>query len=297
MLDLVPLAGPGRKMTDRNGQAGGIGEGLQLQFPQAQPPAIAAPAVRRNPDRGGRRIEPSAFMAPPAPDGRHGKRARVVIRPDIDKPGVAPDIVDAIGIGPRHVGRGKVVPAHRPRLFRGPPLLAGVRVVADEFLLLGIHRDHRAALGQAAFHAGRDVAKLRVAVRVVASLLGLPVALEAVVEPVQQLRDLRVADRMVLPTQCVRDRPRALTDPAQRRFRVAPRLVLDHGFQGIHEPRVGHRDRFAPAAWAADAAGPDRGPRRRFRGAPWRSPCATVRTPDAPDSRPHTPTPALRSPP
>src|SRR6266851_4751338 len=41
VLDLVPLAGSGRKMTDRNGQAGVIREGLQLQFPQAQPPAIA----------------------------------------------------------------------------------------------------------------------------------------------------------------------------------------------------------------------------------------------------------------
>jgi len=58
-LDLVPLAGPGRKMTDRNGQAGVIGEVLQLQFPQAQASAIASPAVRRNPGRDGRR--PLAF--------------------------------------------------------------------------------------------------------------------------------------------------------------------------------------------------------------------------------------------
>src|SRR5712692_8751069 len=44
VLDLVPLAGPGRKMTDRNGQACVIGEVLQLQLPQAQPPAIASPS-------------------------------------------------------------------------------------------------------------------------------------------------------------------------------------------------------------------------------------------------------------
>ena len=124
------------------------------------------------------------------------------------------------------------------------------------FFFLVIHRDHRAALGQAALHDGRDVAELRVAVRVVAALLGLPVAPEAVAKPVQQLSDLRVADRMLMPTQFVRDRPRALTNPSQRRFRVAPGLVLDHRFQGIHEPRVGHRDWFAPASWAADAAGP-----------------------------------------
>src|SRR5487761_1242612 len=51
-LDLVPLARPRWKMTDREGQAGFIREGLQLQFPQAQPPAIAAPAIGRNQDLG-----------------------------------------------------------------------------------------------------------------------------------------------------------------------------------------------------------------------------------------------------
>jgi hypothetical protein len=52
-----------------------------------------------------------------------------VIGPDIDKPGVAPDVVDAIGIGTRHVGRGKIVPANLPRLFRWKPLPAGIMVV------------------------------------------------------------------------------------------------------------------------------------------------------------------------
>src|SRR5260370_16997066 len=89
-------------------------------------------------------------------------------------------------------------------------------------------------------------------------LLGLSVALEAVVEPVQQLCDLRVADRMVMPSQFVRDRPGALTHPAQRRFRIAPRLVLDHRFQGLQEAggRDGHG--FAPTALPTDAALPGR---------------------------------------
>lgn len=104
---------------------------------------------------------------------------------------------------------------------------------------------------QAAFHRDRDVAELRVAVRMVVPLLGLPVALETVVEVVQQLGDLRVADRMVLPGQCLRNCPRALTGPAQRRCRVAPRLVLDHGFQRVQELRIGHRDRFATRSRAA----------------------------------------------
>src|SRR4029077_3500516 len=118
------------------------------------------------------------------------KRSRVMISPDLDKPGVAPDVVNAIGIGPRHIRRGKVVTANLPRPFRGKPLLAGVVVVADDFFLLGIYRDHGAALRQAALYGGIDVPKLRVAIRVVSPLLGLPVALQAVIEPVKNLGDL-----------------------------------------------------------------------------------------------------------
>ena len=79
MLDLVPLARPGREMTDRNGQAGVIREFLQLDFPQAQPPAIAPPGVSRNQERDGRRVEPFPFMTPPASDGRHGNRCYLFI--------------------------------------------------------------------------------------------------------------------------------------------------------------------------------------------------------------------------
>ena len=123
--------------------------------------------------------------------------------------------------------RGKIVSANLHRRFRGKPLPPGVLVVADEFFLLGIHRDHGAALRQASFHRGIDVPELRIAVRMVSPLLRLPVALKAVVEAVQKLSDLRMADRMLVPTQLVRNRPRALTNPSQRRFRVA----LAEGFE------------------------------------------------------------------
>jgi hypothetical protein len=48
VLNLVPFAGTGRKMTNRQAQAGSIRQFLQLELPQSQPPAIAAPAVSRN---------------------------------------------------------------------------------------------------------------------------------------------------------------------------------------------------------------------------------------------------------
>ena len=45
MLDAVPLAGAGRVMGDADGQAGFVGELLQLDLPEAQAGAIAAAAV------------------------------------------------------------------------------------------------------------------------------------------------------------------------------------------------------------------------------------------------------------
>lgn len=44
MLNLVPFAGPRRKMADRDGKTKFIGETLKLPFPQAQPRTIASPA-------------------------------------------------------------------------------------------------------------------------------------------------------------------------------------------------------------------------------------------------------------
>lgn len=261
VLDRVPRAGAGREMTDRKGQADVVREWRQLECPQAPPPAIATAAVSRHHDRRGRRIEPWAFMVPPTADGRDRTRARVMIGPDLDKPGVPPDVITPLGIGPRHVGRGKVVPAHLRRLFRGKPWLAGVRLVTDAFLLLGVDRDHRTPVGQAALHAGIDVATLRVAVRGGTSLLGLPVALEAVVEPVQQLRHLHVADRMMASRHGVRQASRALARPSPWRFRGTSCVIDDPRGQRAPARRVGHPDRLAPRARTADPTGRPRGPR------------------------------------
>src|SRR5205823_13842187 len=87
-----------------------------------------------------------------------------MIGPDIDKSAVPPDIINAIRIGPRHVGTGKIVPLYLLRLFRRKPLLASIMVITNEFFLLGIHRDHGIAVRQPSFPRSIDVAELRVTV-------------------------------------------------------------------------------------------------------------------------------------
>ena len=141
------------------------------------------------------------------------------------------------------------------RLPGGTPLLACVIVVAEEFFLLGIHGNDRTAFPQALSRGGADVPKLGVTVRMIFPFLGLPIALETVVQGVKDLGHLRMTDRVFVPGQFFRDGPRALANPTQRRLRVTPGLDIDHFFQSLHQPRVRHRKGLASRSGPADAAG------------------------------------------
>src|SRR5207249_8143235 len=102
----------------------------------------------------------------------------------IHKSGVAPDIVDAVWKRAGNVLSGKIVTLNMGRFSARSPLPAGVVVVADQFLLLGVDRDHRDAQSQASLDLEIDVPELRITVRVIVSLLGLAlaVALQTVVQ-------------------------------------------------------------------------------------------------------------------
>ena len=59
------------------------------------------------------------------------------------------------------------------------PLAATILEVADQFLFLGVNRDHRLMSGQSFSHTLVDVVKLRVPIGIRAAFLGLAVALQA----------------------------------------------------------------------------------------------------------------------
>src|SRR5213593_1760371 len=253
VFNLVPFAGAGWKMTDRKRNARFIRKLLQLEFPKPQSPAITPPTVGSDQNRSRIRRESSTFMAPPSPNGRNGKRSSVMIGSDIDKTGVAANVVNAIWISTRNLGPWKVVTANLNGVFCRKPLLASVVVIADEFFLLGIYRNHRTSLGQACFHCGIDVPKLRVAVRMASPLLGLPIALQTIVEIVKNLSHLCMADRVFLPDEFFGNCSRAFANPPQRRFRIATRLVIDHLLQFFHQLRVRNSNELASGSRPADA--------------------------------------------
>ena len=171
---------------------------LQFEFPQPQAPSVAAATVRSDDNLIGCGIELSSFKAPPATNGGHGKGTRVMVGAHVDKSGVAPQVIDAIGIGARHFRSRKIMAADLAGLFARQPLLPRVIVVSNQFLFLGVNGNDRPAVGQALFDAYADVAELRVPVRMIGTLFGLAVALQTEMLVMQDLGDFDITDRMPL---------------------------------------------------------------------------------------------------
>ena len=141
---------------------------------------------------------------------------RRMVDPDIEQSGIASEVINTVGVGPWNVRAGKVVPLNFLRFLGGKPLLAGIVVVANEFFLFGIHRNHRIALLQAFLYRCIDVPELRIAVWMVCSFFfRLSVALQTVVQIVENLRYLGMTDRMFLPAKLCGNGSRAFTNPAQ----------------------------------------------------------------------------------
>src|SRR5450755_3022871 len=96
MLDLVPLAGAGRKVTDRQRQLDVVSQLLQGNFPQTSARAVAPAAIRGNQQLLGTRKPRRPHFFPPAPNAGRREIGRVVIDPHIHPALVVRDIVDSV---------------------------------------------------------------------------------------------------------------------------------------------------------------------------------------------------------
>ena len=147
------------------------------------------------------------------------------------------------------------------RIALRPVFAPAVLIRPDEFLLLGVHADHRLTSSQRGLDLLIDVVKLGVAVSVPAALQGLGIGLQA--EPLlrQQPPHCVIRDRMTLGGQLTSQRVQRLGRPPQRRFRVTTRHWLHQRVQRRRQPRI-HLLR-TPAARARPAHPP---PGRRIPG-------------------------------
>src|SRR5258708_37066796 len=109
MFDLVPFAGAGRKVTDREREVEVVRQTLEGPLPQARPRPVAAAAVGGDQERASARKAMAAHTSPPQPDRVDGKFRRVMVDADADPALVIREVVDAIGNGLAERGVEKIM--------------------------------------------------------------------------------------------------------------------------------------------------------------------------------------------
>ena len=97
VFDLVPLAGPGREVANRNIESCLIGQLLQLQLPQPDARPIAASAIGGNEQPRRFWITLDSHGEPPLADALDSEGRRVVVRSHVDPAGVFAQIVYPVG--------------------------------------------------------------------------------------------------------------------------------------------------------------------------------------------------------
>ena len=139
MLDLVPLAGAGRQVANRNGELERVGELLQFDFPQPHPIAVTAAAVGRDQKPGGPGMTFPSHGSPPAPDRMDREAGGVVIGADAHPTDIVGDVVDPIGHGAAQLGINEVVNVDQFGPALRVPVPAIVLEIAHQFLLFRIN--------------------------------------------------------------------------------------------------------------------------------------------------------------
>jgi len=136
-------------------------------------------------------------------------------------------VADPVRDGLAQLQAGEVMDVDADRLARGPPFTAAVVVVAGQFLLLGIHADHRLAGIAVLPDLLVEVTELGIPVRDLVALDGLGVALQAEACLPQQVSHRVGARPVTLPGELGRQGAQRPCRPPQRRHRISALIGLD----------------------------------------------------------------------
>ena len=254
MLDAVPLAGARRVMGDGDGEAGLVGEVLQLDFPEADPSAIAATAIGSDQQARGLGIALAPHAPPPATNALDGEGCGVMVDADTDPAFIGGNVVDAVGDRSTLSRDDEVVHAHGLGSAFAPQLSAGSPEIADQLLLLGVDGDGRLSAPPETLDPIVDVLELCIAVRVLLAFAGLGVGLQAEAEVFEQAADQIGADLIVLLGQRGGEMALTATHPQQVGLRIASGGRGNQIEQGLAQAGLLEGRRLATTAAAADAA-------------------------------------------
>src|SRR6266446_4789529 len=176
-----------------------------------------------------------------------------MVNPDIDPPEISRQVVDAVGYRAAQFPDQEVMDPDLFRIALRAILAARVAEIPDQFLFLGVDRDHRLLFRQSCGHLGVDVAELRIPVGVAVALLGLAIALQAVARIIEQSGDQGAAHLMTLRLERLRQSAHALAGPPQRRFRVTACRRFDQRFEIPDQGGILGDRRFASRSWPPNA--------------------------------------------
>ena len=109
VFHLVPLARPGREMTDGDGKAQLICQTLEFQLPQPMAIPVAPPTVGGDQKPLGPGIQAATFRTPPAPDRGNRELSGIMVGTHHHVTPVARQVVDAVGVGARHLRMGEIM--------------------------------------------------------------------------------------------------------------------------------------------------------------------------------------------
>jgi hypothetical protein len=246
VLDLVPLAGPWRKVADGDGQPGFVRQPRELPFPQTAPRRIAPAGVRRDQQGTCAGIRSPAHGSPPPADAVDGERRRIVVDADAHPACISGQVIDAIRDRLALRLDQEVMDPNPAGLALREPLPPGVLEVSDQLLFLCVDRDDRLSRSLLSPDLRVDVLELGVAIRMVTPFLDLLIGLKTVTRLHQERSDRRVADgmahRLKLPGQCAE----ALAGPTQRRLGISSGRRLHESVEICCKPRFHRKRALAP---------------------------------------------------
>ena len=254
VLDFVPLRGARREVARGDLQAGLKGESGQLGLPGARAAAVRAARVGGDQQPPGVRVGGAARVVPPAADRLDRELRGVMVGADVHPARVRGQVVDPVWDRLAQYLVGEVVIVDPDRISGGPPFPAAVAVLADQFLLLGVHADHRFPGIAVLPDLLVEVAELGVPVRDLVPLDGLGVALQAEALLPQQVSHRVSAGAVTLPAQLGRQRPQRLRRPPQRRHRITAFIGLHQRQQRRPQARIQVSQPLAAPARPADPA-------------------------------------------
>src|ERR1019366_3346486 len=254
MLNFVPLAGAWRQMTHTDRQPGFVCEALKLDFPKSNAITVAAASIGGYEQLSGVRIGWVAHTMPPRGNTVDSKRRRVVIDAHAYPTDVIGYVVNPVRRRLAQFWDYEIVNTNLLRLSFGTKFATAILEIADQFLLLCVHRDHRVSLRLERFHCFANVLKLRIPVGVQASLNRLLIGLETVAHFLQQVGYKLVAGPMPHILKFFGKFAHALASPQQRRLRIASCSRLDKGLQTALQFRVFISGALAPTSFFTNTA-------------------------------------------